>query len=298
MKLARSSRRAQSSPNGAAPGRSAPDYARPSDRDTTDYYRTALAHQQALLDDYAQRAAKAAIKRGGSWGDAPEDALQRKAAMEAVGSLSADRFKDAIDYGKYAADARQNAREEELKQANAARAEASSTTNASASNPAWEAEMRTYLKKLLASVKTKEPVSPAVKPIVPADEKPAASAKPPAPKLVSVKGKAMGTAVGAQPKTTVKSSPASTEKENRSTKAELAAPAPIQYSVVGESPQAEARRKERDLLNKWNMLARKSGLASQIGAHGAGWTAEDDFLREYLGVKLGYLEPVKRTMKK
>jgi hypothetical protein len=62
--------------------------------------------------------------------------------------------------------------------------------------------------------------------------------------------------------------------------------------------QMDKETQAREALNlpKFEQLAAKSGLATKIGARDAGWTGQDDLLQNYLGVKLGFLKPVNRSV--
>jgi hypothetical protein len=58
-------------------------------------------------------------------------------------------------------------------------------------------------------------------------------------------------------------------------------------------------RDERDRLiedrNLWDQLRAKAARASRVGAFAGGWTLQDDALFDYLGVRLGYLQPWRRS---
>ena len=61
------------------------------------------------------------------------------------------------------------------------------------------------------------------------------------------------------------------------------------------------KQQNQERLNdqaKWNQLTAKAGLTSTLGKQGAGWTAQDDMLMDYLGVKMGYLKPWARSASK
>jgi hypothetical protein len=57
----------------------------------------------------------------------------------------------------------------------------------------------------------------------------------------------------------------------------------------------QRHQKQRD-MDDFNQMTNKAALTSVLGQEGAGWTAKDDILMEYLGVKLGYLKPVDRKV--
>jgi hypothetical protein len=58
----------------------------------------------------------------------------------------------------------------------------------------------------------------------------------------------------------------------------------------------ETQAREALNLPKFEQLALKSGLASKIGARDADWNNQDELLQNYLGVKLGFLKPVNRSV--
>lgn len=78
--------------------------ARPEDKAVQDYMGHILGGQRSMLDDYVRRAAGAGITRGGlnvRGGPAFDSALHQT-AMGALAKGYADRFREAMNYNKYA----------------------------------------------------------------------------------------------------------------------------------------------------------------------------------------------------
>ena len=71
-----------------------------------DYMANALAGQRNTLDDYVRRTAGAGIKRGGMnvVGGPPLESSLSHQAMSSLARGYSDRFRDAMDYNKYAKD--------------------------------------------------------------------------------------------------------------------------------------------------------------------------------------------------
>jgi hypothetical protein len=60
-----------------------------------------------------------------------------------------------------------------------------------------------------------------------------------------------------------------------------------------ERQEQERLAQDRSL---WTQVLAKAGLASRIGSNAAGWTSADDTLADYLGVRMGYLQPWRRSL--
>ncbi len=74
----------------------------------------------------------------------------------------------------------------------------------------------------------------------------------------------------------------------------------VQAAAKAEAEKRQARisaeherQRDQDLMNQ---LTSKAALTSTLGKQGAGWTASDDILMEYLGVKLGFMKPQDRKV--
>lgn len=80
--------------------------ARPGDAEVRDYMANVLAGQRNTLDDYVRRTAGAGVKRGGMnvVGGPPLESSLSHQAMSTLARGYSDRFRDAMDYNKYAKD--------------------------------------------------------------------------------------------------------------------------------------------------------------------------------------------------
>ncbi len=67
-----------------------------------------------------------------------------------------------------------------------------------------------------------------------------------------------------------------------------------------QSWKNRVERQEQDRLvqdrNRWKQVLTKAGLASRAGSTTAGWTSEDEALADYLGVRIGYVQPWRRSL--
>jgi hypothetical protein len=67
-----------------------------------------------------------------------------------------------------------------------------------------------------------------------------------------------------------------------------------------QSWKNRVERDERDRVfqdrNLWKQVMSKAGLASRMGSTAAGWTTQDQTLADYLGVRMGYLQPWRRSL--
>jgi hypothetical protein len=67
-----------------------------------------------------------------------------------------------------------------------------------------------------------------------------------------------------------------------------------------QSWRDRVEREERDRLvqdrNQWKQVMSKASLASRAGSSAAGWTSADQALADYLGVRMGYLQPWRRSL--
>jgi hypothetical protein len=67
-----------------------------------------------------------------------------------------------------------------------------------------------------------------------------------------------------------------------------------------ESWRNRVEMEERDRLvqdrNQWKQVMTKAGLASRAGSIAAGWTSQDQAIADYLGVRMGYLQPWRRSL--
>jgi|GEM_PF-865995 len=80
--------------------------ARVGDREIEDYMSNVLSGQRNTLDDYVRQAAGAGIKRGGmtTVGGPSLDSSLHHRALDTLARGYSDRFKEALDYDKYAKD--------------------------------------------------------------------------------------------------------------------------------------------------------------------------------------------------
>ncbi len=92
---------------GMSYGSSDPHVARPGDTEVRDYMSNVLAGQRNTLDEYVRRAAGAGAGRGrATAGSLPLDSVLYDKAMKSLAGGSSDRFREAMDYNKYAKAAR------------------------------------------------------------------------------------------------------------------------------------------------------------------------------------------------
>jgi len=67
-----------------------------------------------------------------------------------------------------------------------------------------------------------------------------------------------------------------------------------------QSWKNRVERDERDRVsydrNLWKQVMSKASMASRMGVNAAGWTTQDQTLADYLGVRMGYLQPWRRSL--
>ncbi|HMK34564.1 MAG TPA: hypothetical protein VK463_05830 [Desulfomonilaceae bacterium] len=222
--------------------------AKPGNTEVRDYMANVMGGQRNTLDDYVRRTAGAGIRRGGlnvAGGPAFESALHQN-AMKTLASGYESRFRDAMNYNKYAKQTRYAMLRDSTR-------DLQDLLGIQQRYVMGEADWQNKLGNAMREDwrgdidwNRSEPVR-------------------------QLQLESMRTALG-----------------DSQRKSEM------------ERWRNLVEKEERDKLvqdrNMWSQVAGKAALASRVGASVANWTSQDQALSDYLGVRMGYLQPWKRNM--
>ena len=266
--------------------------ARPDDAEVKRYLDNDLGQQRTILDEYVKRAASAGIKRGGMnvAGSAPLDSSLRAGEISALAAGASQAFRDAMDYGKYVKSTRYKQFQDRLN---------------------YRRQMDNDLNsRLAAALKSSSVTSTANKSVTSFNA--TAAGQPQFQQSAGfltlgqsnrpepVSGAKSGTSAAADDSAVMQSLKAR-ESELKQKQMELDLETAKHKAQMDDWRNYTEKQQNQERLNdqaKWNQLTAKAGLTSTLGKQGAGWTAQDDMLMDYLGVKMGYLKPWARSAAK
>lgn len=245
--------------------RSSSHVARPDDPEVRDYMSNVLAGQRNVLDQYVRRASSEGARRGGmnvAGGPAVRSAIHHDAMKSLAGDYS-DRFQKAMDYNKYVKD----------------------TEYGQYADSVRELQNLVELQYRYAGTGA-------------GSQARSASAS----SVGTRTSRAMPTASGGS--SARQSSSATVESDlDRQRKALELEQLKQQMDMQRRRDvwEREERSRKRDVQSAresdWSDLLNKAAQASNVGPYAAGLTTADELRAARLGVELGYMAPMQRSLR-